>query len=470
MRRDDQQEDNSHHAEHERVHKRMGELLLEAGVVTQAQLAEALQVQQVRGARLVETLIALNYMKPAAFVDFLARQPGVASIDLLNYTIPPEVIRLVPREMALRHEVFPIDQLGRLLTLGMACPLDAAAIAELESTTGLRVKAMLCSATDIRAAIQRYYPRHVRGDGQPQWTSLDQDRQGLGSAIKLQSAARLVRQMRNLPVLPETVDAVRVAMLTMSTTPAEVVAILQCDPAIVAKVLSVANSPAYGFPGHVNDLNKALVLMGLRETYAVVLSASIMHVRAGASAFDYRAFWISAMTCAGMAGKAAELSGLSNVAGAYWGGLLHDVGCLVLVAVAPDLYGALPKGKQGADLIAAEEDLIGLAHTEAGFELAVDWNLPIDIAEAIRFHHAPELATGAKDTVAAVALAETLMCASDREITQAEQALCDRCAGILNVGKADRKAFLTKFDGVKETRRHWAHQWERLVGPSVRTN
>jgi hypothetical protein len=38
------------------------------------------------------------------------------------------------------------------------------------------------------------------------------------------------------------------------------------------------------------------------------------------------------------------------------------------------------------------------------------------------------------------------------------------------VGKADRKAFLTKFDGVKETRRHWAHQWERLVGPSVRTN
>ena len=442
-------------------HKRMGQLLCEAGLITAQQLDEALQIQQLRGGRLVETLVSLKYMKPAAFVDFLARQPGVASIDLLNYAIPPEVTRLVPRELALKHEVFPIDQLGILLTLGMACPIDAEAIAELEQVTRLRVKAVLCSATDVRAAIQRYYPppEHTNNE---LWDATDEARRGLGSALKLQSAALLVRQMRNLPALPETIDAVRRVMLEIDTTANDAVSILRRDPAMVAKVLSVGNSPAYGFPGHVNDLETAVTLMGLREVYSVALSASIMHPPPG-SVFDYGAFWIEAMACADQARRIAESSGHPRAQGVYWAGLLHDLGRIVLFTVAPEIYGTLPPDASGADLIEAEESHFGLAHTEAGFELAIDWNLPLDIAETIRFHHAPERATGAKDTVAAVALAETLIHARAHALHDDEQTVCTRCLSILNISKAHRKSFLKELDGAEALCREWAAQWTRFA-------
>ena len=451
------------------MHKRIGQLLVEAAIISPMQLEEALEVQQLRGGRLVETLITLNYMKPATFVDFLARQPGVASIDLLNYTIPPEIVRLIPRELALKHDVFPIDQLGKLLTLGMACPLDAAAIIELERVTKLRVKAMLCSATDIRAAIQRHYPSRM-GQQQELWHATEEGRRGVGSAIKLQTAARLVRQVRNLPALADTVDSVRRVMLEIHTSAEDVVDILRRDPALVAKVLSVANSPAYGFPGHVNDLKRAIALMGLRETYSVALSTSIMRSPPRPLCFDYRGFWISAMTCAHHAQRACELSGRNNGQGAYWAGLLHDLGRIVLLSVAPDLYGTLSPSTHGAALIAAEEDLLGLAHTEAGFELAVDWNLPMDITESIRFHHAPELATGAKDTVAAVALAETLAHAhsDDGDMDPVDSDLCARCLGILSIPKSKRKSFLRDLGDVDATRIHWTAQWDNpRVAPSA---
>ena len=92
------------------------------------------------------------------FVNFLAKQPGVASIELANYQVPKNIVALVPKTIAVELEVFPIDKMGKLLTLGMACPLDSSSIERIERETNLRVKALLCAPEDIRNAIRRYYP------------------------------------------------------------------------------------------------------------------------------------------------------------------------------------------------------------------------------------------------------------------------------------------------------------------------
>ena len=139
--------------------QRIGELLVERKLITPEQLDEALQLQKTHGLKVVEALISLAYFDVSAFIVFLSQQPGTASIELESYEVPRDVLALIPREFAERHEVFPIDKLGRLLTVGMACPLDKVTIKQLENMTKLKVRPLLCSAKSIHSAIVRYYPR-----------------------------------------------------------------------------------------------------------------------------------------------------------------------------------------------------------------------------------------------------------------------------------------------------------------------
>ncbi len=386
--------------------RRIGELLVDAGLIHKDQLQEGLNTQAAKGGKIVETLIALGYLDAEAFVGFLARQPGVASIDLSKYDIPRELIDLIPREMAVEHEIFPIDKLGRLLTVGMVCPLDSATVQKIEERTGLRVKPLLCAPADIRSAIQRYYPavpvdeKPAGAKGAPEIP----DATGIRASIRLTNLATMIRQIDMLPALPETVRRVQEATLDPLSSVRDVADIIVLDPPIAAKVLSVANSAAYGFPQRVDDVGLAVSLLGLRETYAIVLSAAVVNVFDKSKAFDYRAFWVESMCCAAATRIIAKASGRKRQIGVFSGGLLHDIGRLALSEVAPDLYSKIDHSLDGEELIAAEEELLGLSHMEAGHLLASHWGLPIEIAEPIRFHHRPELAVDAKENVAIVAI------------------------------------------------------------------
>lgn len=137
--------------------KRIGELLIMDGLITEGQLKNALEVQEGQGGRILDRLVTLGYVSAQTVSTFLARQPGVSSIVLSNCRVRRELLPLIPREFARSRQVFPIDRLGRLLTVGMVCPLDEATIRELEAITGLRVKPMLCSPACISKAIARHY-------------------------------------------------------------------------------------------------------------------------------------------------------------------------------------------------------------------------------------------------------------------------------------------------------------------------
>ncbi|GMV92271.1 MAG: hypothetical protein AMXMBFR82_20490 [Candidatus Hydrogenedentota bacterium] len=391
--------------------RRIGELLVDAGLIHREQLQEGLNTQAAKGGKIVETLIALGYLDAEAFVGFLARQPGVASIDLSKYEIPRQLIELIPREMAVEHEIFPIDKLGRLLTVGMVCPLDSATVQKIEERTGLRVKPLLCAPSDIRSAIERYYPEPAPGQEAPSVTPAGvevPDATGIRASIRLTNVANLIRQIDTLPALPETVRRVQEATLDPLSSVRDVADIIVLDPPIAAKVLSVANSAAYGFPQRVDDVGLAVSLLGLRETYAIVLSAAVVNVFDKSKVFDYRAFWVESMCCAAATRIIAKASGRKRQIGVFSGGLLHDIGRLALSEVASDLYGKVDQSLDGEELIANEEEILGLSHTEAGHLLAAHWGLPIEIAEPIRFHHRPELAVDAKENVAIVAIANLM--------------------------------------------------------------
>ena len=399
----------------EQAKRRIGELLIEEGLITPDQLQEALTKQKEHGGKVVENLISLQHLDAHVFLRFLSRQPGVASIDLLNYTIPKEIIALVPTDFALKHEVVPIDKLGRDLTVGMACPLDGASIGELEKTTGLRVRPLLVSMNDVRVALKRYYapketaPTQVYDVGLAR-TGRDMDTLAkVESALTLEGIMALVRDVKALPALPETVKHVREAMNDPHSSTKDVAAYIARDPALSAKMLSLANSAGYGFSQKVETVEMATTLLGLRETYSIVLSSAVINYFDQSKTFDYPEYWRKSTICATAARHIAEATGYRQPASAFTAGLLHDIGRLVFAEIMPERYTVITQTLMDKEVVAAEEQHFGVGHPELGFVLAKEWNLPDDVAQAIRLHHRPhEAGSGTQDIVNMVALASMM--------------------------------------------------------------
>lgn len=140
--------------------RKLGEWLMIEGLISERQLGDALAYQSEHGGRLGEILVKLGIVETEEYVAFLARAAGVGSIRLPNYAIRPEYVNLVPREIAARHELVPVDRFGDQLVLAMVCPLNYGAVSEVESVTGLEARTVLCSSDAFRLAYEHFYPRN----------------------------------------------------------------------------------------------------------------------------------------------------------------------------------------------------------------------------------------------------------------------------------------------------------------------
>ena len=384
---------------HER--KRIGERLIEEGVIDHPQLQHALKVQKEDGGKTVEILVKLGYLDKAKVSQFLSSQPGVPSINLGNCRIAPELCTLVPREFAVENELFPIDKLGKLLTVGMAFPLDSATIEKLEKITGLKVKALLCRPDDIQDAFNQYYCDDASAERSDPETA-DKMKETLA---RLEDIGALLRNIDALPTLPQTVQRVQEAAASPETPMMEIAAIVSEDPAISAKLLKLANSSAYAFRSTVVNVKTATTLLGLKETCTTVMSSAIIDLTEKSNSFDHERFWKQSMLCASAAKQIAVACGEQKPSALFTAALLSDIGRFALSEAARDRYAKLDKELMGGALKDAEEELLGIGHPEAGYLLATHWNIPDQIAEVVRFHENPLRAPEQQDAAAIVNLA-----------------------------------------------------------------
>lgn len=396
---------------------RIGELLVKDGLITPDQLQEALEKQRSSGGKLVENLIALEYLDTQTFVRFLSKQPGTASIDLLNYTIPMEVIGLVERDFAIQHQLVPIDKMGRDLTVGMACPLDARTVTELEQMTGMKVRPLLVSMSDVRTALKNYY----RIEGEAVQTFSMDDHQNLSlqarvvtpgtapmamveSGLKFEKVVHLIREISSLPALPETVTKVRDVMEDPNVSTDDVAVILGGDPPLAAKVVSLANSAVYAFTHHVDSIERATALLGLREVYSVVIGSAVIDYFKEGPHFDHKKFWKRSMICAAVSKNISKIRKTNGASGLFAAGLMYDLGRVVFAEIAPKQYAEVDQDLTEDEIIQIENEMFGLGHPEVGFLLADGWGLPGEITEPIRFHQDFQQAQTNPELVAIVAM------------------------------------------------------------------
>jgi type II secretion system (T2SS) protein E len=142
------------------VKHRLGQLLVEAGIVDEARLRTALLYQRRSGCRLGQALIHLKLANEAHVVQALSRQLKCAHVDLAGLQVGPALARalkLVPPEFALRKKILPVGASENTLTLAMADPCDAALVRDLSLMTGRRVNVGIAGEGEIVAAIRHLY-------------------------------------------------------------------------------------------------------------------------------------------------------------------------------------------------------------------------------------------------------------------------------------------------------------------------
>ena len=102
--------------------KKIGELLLQGGVITQDQLQRALEEQTQAGERVGATLVRLGYVSEEVLFGFLAKQFHAPEVNLTKLAIPKDVFTLIPVEIAQKYQAVPFGLMGNTLNVAMADP------------------------------------------------------------------------------------------------------------------------------------------------------------------------------------------------------------------------------------------------------------------------------------------------------------------------------------------------------------
>ncbi|MFM7199543.1 MAG: type IV-A pilus assembly ATPase PilB [Myxococcota bacterium] len=143
---------------------RLGELLLREKLITPLQLQKAVEEQRSGGGRLGYQLTRMGFIEENELTAFLSKQYGIPSINLHEFEIEPEIIKLIPKDVASKHQVIPVNRSGNTLIIAMADPSNIFAIDDIKFLTGYNIEVVVASEAAIMEAIEKYYTSNVSFD------------------------------------------------------------------------------------------------------------------------------------------------------------------------------------------------------------------------------------------------------------------------------------------------------------------
>ena len=227
-----------------------------------------------------------------------------------------------------------------------------------------------------------------------------------------------------LPALPKAACHIMAVIEDPRTTATRLEKALAMDQALTAKVLRIANSPFYGAVREIRTVSEAIVRLGFVtiRNWTLVTAARSVFLAPGAGMM-YQKVWSQSVLSA-MAGQlVAQALGRIDAEAVFIGGLMQNIGQLVLARSQPVLFQEIQVEAEtsGRPYHEVERSYLGFDHGELGALLIKEWNLSRDLEEAVRWHHDfkhPD----AKNTqyAAMIALGEEIAWSSLEENEQAE--------------------------------------------------
>ena len=137
--------------------RKLGELLIETGLLASDQLTEALKIQETTGKRLGEILIEMKFISEEEMAFALAMQLKIPYIDLSGYPIQDKVLETIPREISYKFTCVAIDLNNNILNVAMSDPLDLIMIKDLQFLTGYNIQPSISTPSQIINVLQQHY-------------------------------------------------------------------------------------------------------------------------------------------------------------------------------------------------------------------------------------------------------------------------------------------------------------------------
>ncbi|HNC82437.1 MAG TPA: HDOD domain-containing protein [Nitrospira sp.] len=219
---------------------------------------------------------------------------------------------------------------------------------------------------------------------------------------------RRIEQVGELPTLPHVVQKLASMIGRPNVSAEEIGALIEKDQVLSAKVLRLANSPFYGFPSRIASVAHAVVVLGLSVVKGLTLCATAFDMMKNAGMND---LWRHSLGVAITAHILGAKAGMKNPEEVFVGGLLHDIGKVVLYVKWPDVGQQITAARKDSSrsLMETEQELFAVTHADVGGWLATAWHLPTTLREPILHHHMPSAAQDAKLQTAIVHVADVLV-------------------------------------------------------------
>ena len=208
-----------------------------------------------------------------------------------------------------------------------------------------------------------------------------------------------------------TIPTVAKKLLELVSDPAvsltDISNFISSDPVLASKVLRMVNSPVYGFPGRISSVNQAVLLLGLNVVKGLLFGVTVFDLMQKTMI----GLWEHSLGCAIIARLVAKKRGVKDPEEVSIGGLLHDIGKVVLVLQFPSEYeGIVNEAKEKQTTVYEVEDWhFSTSHATIGSWVARQWSFPPPLIDVIGYHHRPHMSKVAPVDAAIVHFSDILL-------------------------------------------------------------
>ncbi len=201
-----------------------------------------------------------------------------------------------------------------------------------------------------------------------------------------------IKRLKSIPTLPTVLVQIIKTVEDPRSSASDLEKLIHNDQALTTKLLAVSNSAYYGFRHQITTVRRAVVAIGFSEVRNICLGLSLMGFLHPSTFRDREAaeqLWLHSLAVSEACALLAEETKISESGPAFTAGLLHDIGKVVLAAFLPDKVQMLKEAVANGQSYREAERELDIRHEQVGGALALHWDLPPMLAEAIGSHHTP---------------------------------------------------------------------------------